>query len=310
MNESFVNQIRNNIQGQILQAEPLHQHTWYRIGGPCDLYCIPQSIPDLHTLVQMCRDANIPFFVLGKGSNLLVSDEGLRGVVLNLSSCCLDLEFNGNQLHVGAGWYMPKLVLECEKRGLGGIERFAGIPGTVGGALKMNAGCHGREMYDVVHDVTFLQNGETQIAVKNELEVEYRHVRTFDDASTVILSSTWTMTPESPDRLSEARKQYMKKRQETQPINLPSSGSVFRNPSGDHAARLIETAGLKGHSVGGAAISDKHANFIVNVNRATANDVLELMKKARHEVFEKFGVLLELEVKLVGFETDEISELV
>jgi UDP-N-acetylmuramate dehydrogenase len=302
-------EIGNVFKGSVLANEVISGHTWYQIGGPCDYYCIPDDLEDLKILTDFCDRNSVPYFVHGNGSNLLVSDAGIRGVVIDLSAACSFTKIEETRVEAGAGVSMPKLVLECEKAGLGGLEMFAGIPGTIGGAVKMNAGCHGKEIFDVLTAVTVLEHGRTESYAKNQIEFRYRHVKTFDRDSLIILSGHLLLERTETGILAERRKEFMKKRQQTQPIHLPSSGSVFKNPKNDHAARLIDQCGLKGHAMGKAMISAKHANFIVNTGGATADDVLHLMKLARTKVQERFGITLELEVKLVGFTPAEVDVL-
>ncbi len=303
-------EIRNTFKGQILENENLRGRTWYGIGGRCDYFCIPEDLDDLKLLTAACEKQSVPYFVHGKGSNLLISDAAVRGAVIDLSKACSFTEIQDEQVHAGAGVYMPKLVLECEKSGLGGIEMFAGIPGTVGGCIKMNAGCHGKEIFDAITEIAVLTHARVQTLLKGEIEYSYRHVKTLENDSVIILSGRLQLERTDSVILSDRRKEFMKKRQQTQPIDLPSSGSVFKNPKGDHAARLIERCGLKGYRIGNAMISDKHANFIVNTGEAKADEVLQLMKLARKKVQEQFGITLELEVKLVGFDPAEFKETV
>jgi UDP-N-acetylmuramate dehydrogenase len=300
-------EIKSFFKGEVLENEILANHVWYQIGGPCDYFCIPEDIHSLKLLVDFCESKKIDYFVLGKGSNLLISDSGIRGIVISLSKACSFIEIQGNQVKAGAGVQSPKLVLECEKNGLGGTEMFAGIPGSIGGLIKMNAGCHGKEIFDVVTEVTFLNKGKIIKLPKEQIEYSYRHVKTFDDRAKIILSATINLEKSDIEILVERRKQFMKIRQDTQPINLPSLGSVFKNPKGNYAARLIEETGLKGFKVGDAMVSTKHSNFIVNEGNAKANDVLEIISNVRRKVKEKFGVFLELEIILVGFKEEELK---
>lgn len=302
--------IKQIFKGDIFENEPLSRHTWYQIGGPCDFYCIPEDIDNLKGLIGYCEKNRYDYFIHGKGSNLLIGDNGIRGFVIDVSKACSFTKTEKSIITAGAGVYMPKLVLECEKLGLGGIEMFAGIPGSVGGAIKMNAGCHGKEIFDVLTAVTVMKHGSTATMHKDQIEFGYRHVKTFDDPSMVILSGTMQLEYTDVEILSERRKEFMKKRQQTQPINLPSSGSVFKNPRNDHAARLIDQCGLKGFKIGHASVSTKHANFIVNEGDAGATDVLQIIKTIKETVFKRFGVALELEVKLVGFSQDELKNLI
>jgi len=184
---------------------------------------------------------------------------------------------------------------------------FAGIPGTVGGAIRMNAGCHGKEIFDVITEVSWMRDGQIRTSQKKDIPHGYRHVAAFDQQGDVILSAMLRLEKADRRVLAASRKAFMKKRQQTQPINQPSSGSVFKNPAGDHAARLIESCGLKGYRVGGAMVSDKHANFFVNLGAATASDVLQLIRHARDEVNRRFQVLLELEIQLLGFSPGDLK---
>ena len=304
-----IDNIKQLFKGEIFENEILSKRTWYQIGGPCEYYCIPDDLDDLKRLVDYCEGNGFEYFILGKGSNLLICDRGVKGFVIDLSKASSFTNIEGSSITAGAGCYMPKIVLECEKAGLGGIEMFAGIPGTVGGAIKMNAGCHGKEMFDVLTKVTIMKHGEIQTILKEHIKFGYRHVETFEDSAIVILAGTMCLEKANQETLTERRKGFMKKRQETQPIHLPSSGSVFKNPMNDHAARLIDRCGLKGFTIGKASVSTKHANFIVNEGGAKASDVLSIINKVRETVFEQFRVTLELEVKLVGFSSDELKNL-
>lgn len=299
----------STIRGEIRMNESLSRRTWYHIGGPCDVYCVPSTIDDLKKVSAWCKAQDQRMWVLGKGSNVLIADDGLRGVVVDLEICAGDVRIEGNRVEAGAGVQVPKLVLECERAGLGGIEMFAGIPGTVGGAVRMNAGCHGKEIFDVITHVTWMREGDVVKTPKDMIPHGYRHVDAFNLERDVVLSAALRLQKDDPVRLAESRKTFMKKRQSTQPINLPSSGSVFKNPPGDHAARLIDACGLKGYRAGDAMISDKHANFFVNLGGATAADVLALMQHARNEVYARFGVRLELEVQLLGFGDEDLKSV-
>ncbi|MBX7152293.1 UDP-N-acetylmuramate dehydrogenase [bacterium] len=304
-----IRDIQTFFKGRLFENELLKTHTWYQIGGPCSIYAIPETTDDLTQLVRYCRSNAMPVFILGKGSNLLVSDSGISGIVVDLSECCSFTNFDETRVTTGAGVQVPKLVLDCEKKGLGGIEMFAGIPGTVGGAIKMNAGCHGKEFFDVTVSVDLLDNETMTTLPKSKIEYSYRHVKTLDDPARIILAATLQLEKTDIMALTEKRKHFMKIRQQTQPINLPSSGSVFKNPPGDHAARLIDVCGLKGYRIGGAAVSEKHANFFVNEGNAQAKDVLEIIRYVQSVVVKQFGIKLELEVKLVGFTSEELHSV-
>lgn len=296
-----MNEIRQAFSGILMPDEPMARHTWYRIGGPADWYCIPDTVEDLKTLVQYCSTSKTPYWVVGKGTNVLISDDGIRGAVIDLSAACQFVEFAGKSVTVGAAYQVPKLVMECEKRALGGLELFAGIPGSVGGALKMNAGCNGREIYEYVKTVNYLEPSGMRVVAKKDMAYTYRHVPLFDDPLKIIVSAELTLEPEDPAVLVERRKTSLEKRQQTQPISQPCCGSVFKNPKDNHAGRLIEQSGLKGYRVGGAAVSEKHANFIVNEGAATAADVLHIIQHIQQTVHRQYNIWLEPEVKLIGF---------
>lgn len=299
--------IQSLLNRPVLQQEPMTAHTWYRIGGPCDYYCYPEDESELVRLIQWCRDQGRKYLVIGKGTNVLISDKGIRAVVVDLSKGFAEIKFQATQCIAGAGAQVPKLVLECEKRGLGGLELFAGIPGSVGGALKMNAGCLGREFYHFVNRITVIDKGNLRVIPIEQLTVHYRHAPLFDDPEVIALSVELTLSPADVPALEMARKESLDKRKKSQPISQPSCGSVFKNPPGDYAGRLIEACGLKGFRHGGASVSTVHANFVVNEGNATAADVLAVMNEIRKNVKEKFGVVLEPEVRLYGFDENEFK---
>lgn len=291
----------------VLLNEPMSAHTWYRIGGPCDFYCYPENLPELRALVQWCQEQRYPYLVIGKGTNVLISDEGLRMLVIDLSKGFSAIRFDDNRCYVEAGVQVPKLVLECEKQGLGGLENFAGIPGSVGGALKMNAGCLGRSFYDFVEHITICDHGNIREMKNNQIEFHYRHVPLFDDPEIIALSAVLRLQSAEQSVLEKIRKESLEKRKNTQPIHHPSCGSVFKNPPGDFAGRLIEACGLKGYRHGGAAISELHANFIINEGNASAHDVLHIIRVIQKTIKEKFNIHLSPEVRLYGFRKEELA---
>ncbi len=284
--------------GEIRLNEPMSKHTSWRVGGPAETFFVPNSLEDLSLFLQELNEG-IPVFWLGVGTNLLVRDGGIPGVVISASRIMRNLERLEHYLvRAGAGLPCTQLARQCLRWGLGPSEFFAGIPGTVGGALAMNAGAHGGETWDRVESVrTIDRNGEIHERAPGEYTVGYRSVtgpknEWFVEAT---LRFEVDVTPSADDM-----KSMLERRKRTQPLGLPSCGSVFRNPPGDHAARLIEAAGLKGFSIGGAEVSRKHANFIINSDNATASDVEELIAHVRQAVLEKHGVELVHEVRIVG----------
>ena len=284
--------------GELRLNEPMSKHTSWRVGGPAETFFVPNSLEDLSLFLHELNEA-IPVFWFGVGTNLLVRDGGIHGVVISASRIMRTLERLEHYLvKAGAGLPCTQLARQCVRWGLGPSEFFAGIPGTVGGALAMNAGAHGGETWDRVESVRSIdRGGEIHERAPGEYTVGYRSVtgpknEWFIEAT---LRFEADVTPSAEDM-----KSMLERRKRTQPLGLPSCGSVFRNPPGDHAARLIEAAGLKGFSIGGAEVSRKHANFIINSDNATASDVEELIEHVRQAVFEEHGVELIHEVRIVG----------
>ena len=284
--------------GELLRNEPMSRHTSWRAGGPAELFFIPSSIEDLQVFLREL-DAEIPIFWLGVGSNLLVRDGGIRGVVISATAILKKLERIETYLvRAGSGVPCTQLARQCIRWGLGPSEFFAGIPGTVGGALTMNAGAHGGETWERVESVrTIDRTGEIHQRSPAEYSVGYRSVT--GPTNEWFLEATFRFEPGVTASM-EAMKEMLERRKATQPLGLPSCGSVFRNPPGDHAARLIEAAGLKGYRIGGAEVSPKHANFIINTGNATATDIEELIEHVRQTVIEQHGVELRHEVRIVG----------
>jgi UDP-N-acetylmuramate dehydrogenase len=284
--------------GELLRDEPMSRHTSWRAGGPAELFFIPSSVEDLQAFLREL-DAGIPIFWLGVGSNLLVRDGGIRGVVISATGILKNLERIETYLvRAGSGVPCTQLARQCIRWGLGPSEFFAGIPGTVGGALTMNAGAHGGETWERVESVrTIDRTGEIHQRSPAEYSVGYRSVT--GPTNEWFLEATFRFEPGVTASM-EAMKEMLERRKATQPLGLPSCGSVFRNPPGDHAARLIEAAGLKGYRIGGAEVSPKHANFIINTGNATATDIEELIEHVRQTVIEQHGVELRHEVRIVG----------
>lgn len=285
-------------QGELRENEPMSRHTSWRVGGPADQFFMPSSVEELSQFLADL-DSTTPIFWHGVGTNLLVRDGGIRGVVISAAKILRSIDRIEPQLvTAGSGVPCTQLARHCLRWGIGPSEFFAGIPGTVGGALAMNAGAHGGETWERVESVrTIDRNGEIHQRAPAEYSVGYRSVT--GPSNEWFIEGTFRFDPEvaaSREKLDA----LLERRKTTQPLGLPSCGSVFRNPPGDHAARLIEAAGLKGHKIGGAEVSPKHANFIINSENATATDVEELIEHVRHTVIEVHGVELRHEVRIVG----------
>ncbi len=286
------------VQGELRFGEPMSRHTSWRVGGPAETFFIPSSVEDLAAFLADLDEAT-PVFWHGVGTNLLVRDGGIPGVVISASRILRHLEKSDDQLvTAGAGVPCTQLARQCLRWRLGPSEFFAGIPGTVGGALAMNAGAHGGETWERVASVcTIDRHGERHTRLPAEYVIAYRSVQ--GPSREWFLEATFRFDAAvTPSR--DNMKAMLERRKTTQPLGLPSCGSVFRNPPGDHAARLIESAGLKGHRIGGAEVSTKHANFIINRESASASDIEALIEHVQDTVLEVHGVNLQHEVRIVG----------
>lgn len=301
-----IDDIQKVFRGHVTLNEPLSAYTSFRIGGPADYYLEPLDKDDLVQLISYFQVKEIPFVLIGNGSNLLVSDEGIRGAVINLERGLSTLSADGNTVRAEAGVRMARFVDFCIQRGLKGVEMLPGIPGTIGGAVIMNAGAYGGEISDYLVEVEILRDGKILHVKKEDAGFSYRRSGFHRD---VVLSAAFQLPSGNTAELMKLRRDLLIKRNQSQPMNFPNSGSVFKNPKGTFAAKLIEDAGLKGTIIGNAQISEKHGNFIVNKGKATAADVLELVRLARKSVAEQFGIMLELEVKLLGFSESVYKEI-
>ncbi len=286
--------------------EPLNRYTSFRIGGPADYYFEPADRKDLTRLVRYLNKRKVPFIVIGGGSNLLVSDDGVRSAVINVEKGLNRIQDEGATITVEAGVRIARFVDFCIQKGLQGVEMLPGIPGTIGGAVVMNAGAYGGEISDYLVEVEILRDGEIVRVQKKNAGFAYRRSGFQND---VVLGAMFTLPEGDRAALIRARRAVLVKRNQTQPLNMPNSGSVFKNPQGKFAAKLVEDAGLKGTTIGNAKISERHGNFIVNMGNATAMDIIELIKLARKTVVERFGIKLELELKLIGFSESLYQEV-
>ncbi|OQW94495.1 MAG: UDP-N-acetylenolpyruvoylglucosamine reductase [Beggiatoa sp. IS2] len=287
------------LQGHLRHNEPLAKHTTWHVGGPADWFYEPANVLDLaHFLKQVPADT--PLFWVGIGSNLLVRDGGIRGIVVLTAGLLKEITvIDEKTLHLEAGVACPKIAHFAAHHGLSSAEFLAGIPGTLGGALAMNAGAFGGDIWSIVRGVEVLDRyGQHHRRSATDYQIAYRSVKKPTDEWFV--GATLELTPASPESVHAKIQKLLQKRHETQPIGLPSCGSVFRNPPGDYAARLIEHCGWKGRGVGGACVSTKHANFIINTGGATATDIEKLIAQIQESVAETFGIRLIPEVCIVG----------
>jgi len=278
---------------------PMGPYTTFRVGGKAEALCAVKDLLQLKELLSFASKENLPYLVVGKGSNILVKDRGLEGLALLLKGELEGVEEKEGTVHAGGGLGLAELVRFSQKKGLAGLEFLAGIPGTVGGAVAMNAGAWGKSTGDVVTVVEILTaDGERVTMNRSELQFGYR--RAVLPIGSVVVKAQFKGTPDRPETIGERIRDYLERRKAGQPLDYPSAGSVFKNPPQDYAGRLIESVGLKGKRVGGAMISDRHANVIVNLGGASAEDILALMETARQRVREQTGIDLEPEIKVVG----------
>ena len=281
--------------------EPLSQHTTWRVGGPADLFIYPRSKDELERAMHIVRKHGLPWRVIGRGSNLLVRDGGIRGAVFKIGEGLDGLSIDGTRVVAGGGCSLIKLSRQTARQGLTGLEFAEGIPGTVGGAVCMNAGAHGSETSRVLTSAeVLLDSGERVVLSKEGLGFRYRTSVLQGKVKGIVTEATFQLAHGDPQKIAAEMARYRDRRKQTQPLQYPCAGSVFRNPPGDHAGRLIEASGLKGYRVGDAEVSTQHANFIINRGQATATDVLALIDHIVRTVEERFGVRLKTEVQVVG----------
>ena len=289
--------------GEARLSEPMPAHTSLGIGGPADVMAFPEDTGQLAMLIEAAHKEAVPVFILGKGTNLLVKDGGMEGLVINLAKLDWIIKENveGGELAVrsGAGTPLPKLANFCADEGLSGLEFAAGIPGSVGGAVWMNAGAYGYEIKNVLYKIRLIkEDGKISEMTAGELDRKYRHGGIPENST--VAEGWFKLAPGSPEAIKARASEFIKKRKASQPLSAKSAGSTFKNPPGEKAWKLIEGAGLKGLTVGGAAVSEKHANFLINASGATARDFMALMELVKQKVKEKTGIELEPEVKIAG----------
>jgi len=280
--------------------EPMRLHTTFRIGGPADLYFAPATTEEIACALRWAGECAVPVFRLGNGSNLLVSDEGIEGLVLHIGEHFGQVEIHGTEIRAQSGASLAKVCRAAGQAGLSGLEFAYGIPGTVGGAIMMNAGAYGGEISHHLVEVEALdEEAELHTVPAEDMRFSYRHSLMMEVPWTVT-GAVWRLAPGDPKAIMEVMRDYTHKRAQKQPLQLPSAGSVFKRPEGHYAGALIEAAGLKGLTVGGAQVSTLHAGFIVNVGDATAEDVMRLADLVTERVYAHSGVLLEKELRITG----------
>lgn len=280
--------------------EPLAPYTTFKIGGPADYLVTPENVEQLKAVMQVCKENQIPYYVIGKGSNLLVGDKGFRGVIIQIYKNFNYIECIDTKVTVGAGVMLARLAKEVADHGLAGLQGESGIPGTVGGAITMNAGAYGYEIKDHIVSATVLsQEGEVLILNKEELELGYR-TSIVQKKSYIVIEATFELEYGDKDEIFAKMTELNKSRTEKQPLEYPSAGSTFKRPVGYFAGKLIMDSGLAGYRVGDIMVSDKHCGFVVNVGEGTASQVKQLIEDVQRIVFEKYQVKLEPEVRIIG----------
>ena len=295
----FLAWIREKWGEGILWNEPLSRHTSWKVGGPCDLMIFPRNLEELREIVEKASQEGEPLFVMGRGTNLLVLDGGIRGAVINLSRGLKEVVFEGERVRAGAGADLPFLAAQAEKRGLSGLEFAGGIPGTVGGGVKGNAGSFGQSIDQILKGLKIIDwLGQDYIAGRKDLEFSYRSFNL--PCAGVIVEAEFGLQKEEPEAIRKKTKDLQKERRRRQPLRSLTAGSVFKNPPGAHAGQIIESLGLKGKIMGQAKICDLHANFIENLGEAKAVDLLGLIALIRGKAEKELGLNLELEVQIVG----------
>ena len=287
-------------EAKVLVKEPMASHTTFKIGGPADYFVKPETVEELAAVLKLCKEGNVPYFILGNGSNLLVGDKGFRGVVIQLYKNFDGMTIEGTTVTAKAGAMLVRVAKESGKAGLTGLEFASGIPGTIGGAMVMNAGAYGGEMKDVVTSVTVLtKDGEIKKLSGEEMNFRYRG-SVVEDEDYIVLEAVMELKEGNLEEIQARMAELTVQRKTKQPIEFPSAGSTFKRPEGYFAGKLIQDAGLRGFQVGGAQVSEKHCGFVINAGGATAADVMQLMQDVSDKVNAQFGVTLEPEVKRIG----------
>ena len=300
MNDQFLTELQNVMGGSgIFMEEPMKKHTTFRVGGPADVLVQPDETA-LAAILALCRRYHVSYSFIGNGSNLLVGDKGIRGVVIEMTDPMGNIEVDGTKITAQAGAMLSKIANTAASNGLGGMEFAAGIPGSVGGAVVMNAGAYGGEMKDIIEKVYVLDENGAQLELdRDALDLGYRH-SCIPEKKYIVTKVVLELVPRNEAEIRSEMKELNEKRAEKQPLQYPSAGSTFKRPEGYFAGKLIMDAGLRGYQVGGAQVSEQHCGFVINKGDATAADICQLMRDVSDKVQAQFGVVLEPEVKMIG----------
>ena len=302
MNQKVIEKFWNLLgKDRVLVDEPMKRHTTFRIGGPADFFLLPSTVDEVRGILEICREEELPYFILGNGSNLLVSDKGYRGVIIQLYRNFSNISVEGNEICASSGALLSQIAAAARNASLTGFEFAGGIPGTLGGAVFMNAGAYGGELKDVLKEaVVMTEQGEILTLPVEKLDMGYRTSR-IKKAGYLVLEARLVLEQGDMDKIRDITKDLTEKRVSKQPLEYPSAGSTFKRPEGYFAGKLIMDAGLRGYQVGDAQVSEKHCGFVINRGEATAADVADLIRKVQEQVYEKFQVKLEPEVRMLGF---------
>lgn len=289
--------------GEMIEDEPMYKHTTYKVGGPARIYLKVKDVDSLIKTIKYCGKHRVKYLVIGRGSNLLFSDREYEGLIISLNECFNEIKVNGSTMIAQAGVPMISLSYQAAKIGLSGFEFMGGIPGSIGGGIYMNAGAYKYDLASVVKTVTLLNEKHEVVTFNNEqMDFSYRHSICQDNRKLIVLEVTFELTAKSPDEIKAVLDKRKERRMSSQPWNMPSAGSVFRNPQDKPAWEYIDECGLRGYEIGGAQVSPKHSNFIVNNGYASAKDIYDLIMLVQEKVNEKFGVKLRREVGLINWE--------
>src|SRR3954469_6981815 len=299
--DAIVTELQNLNIGKVKPNEPLLNHTTIKIGGPADLFIEPSSVDNLKKVMEVIKKNSINWRAIGRGSNLLVSDKGIEGAVIKLSTGLDHLEINDTEITVGGGYSLVSLATSISKKGLSGLEFASGIPGSVGGAVYMNAGAHGSDISKILTSAHILfEDGTFEWLTNKEMEFSYRTSILQKKRPGIVVEAEFQLTEGNKEEIMEAMQKNKEYRKVTQPWNFPCAGSIFRNPLPYYAGRLVEEAGLKGYQIGGAQISEMHGNFIINAGNAKAEEVLQLIDYVKKTIYGSYKVIMETEVEIIG----------
>ncbi|MDO4779110.1 MAG: UDP-N-acetylmuramate dehydrogenase [Tissierellia bacterium] len=302
MNKELIDKVLELGIEDVLLSEEMKNHTTFKIGGPADILIKPKNEEEVRKVLEICKNEQIPYFVKGNGSNILVRDKGIRGIVIEFSEKFSDVKIDDNRVTAQSGALLSTVSKKSFQESLAGMEAVSGIPASVGGAMAMNAGAYGTEMKDIVESVRLMDsNGQIHEYSNEEMHFRYRASRVGDD-KLVVLSATFKLNKDNYDDIMARFEDYDFRRKDKQPLSDNSAGSTFKRPEGHYASALIDQAGLRGFTHGRAKVSDKHCGFLINIDNSTCENLLELVKKVQDSVNEKYGVNLEMEVKIIGEE--------